>query len=692
MQRIPRVLVAIAFVVGCGHRANTNNMLADSNLGDPDSSPDSNRGGVDSNLVDAGPCGLTSCAAQNAQCGPIGDGCGAGTIDCGGCPTGQTCGGGGTLFQCGSGGGACSPRTCQQANATCGPVGDGCGGLTPNCGTCTAPQTCGGGGMPNQCGCTNLCLDINACTGMPHTTIDGFISAPGHAANTGWVNNAPANNAWIPDPIYGALVYIPNSTNGTLDPIPDGVAGANACPQCADLVSGQPLIVATTDATGYFKLDNVPCGVTVPVVFQLGKWRREIFLSNVACCANTRLTDDQRHLPRNHTEGNIPLTAIATGHVDDIECVLRKVGIDDAEFANPSGGGRVVFYQNNGARVDTNTPAAATLYTSAGELAKHDITIMSCEGQENQTEQADAASQQRFVDYSNAGGRVFATHFSYVWLTNDGLGGTHQDTAPDPFDKTAAWDVNQNTNDSTFSAFVDTSLQGDAVTQTRRIAFAEWLVNIGASMTNGRVPVGVVREDFDAVNPRAQRWVYFDKHADSTNPWTAPLHYTFDTPVTFPPDPPPAKLCGRVLYSDFHVENASVSTTTSFPAECKKAALTPQEQTLEFMLFDLASCVGPAVSTCTAVTCQQQGYNCGLQGDGCGGTIDCGTCPMGQTCGVGGPGVCGGATCKPRTCLEASAQCGIIGDGCGSTVDCGPCTSPLTCGGGGQANQCGAVF
>src|SRR5262249_7389564 len=29
----------------------------------------------------------------------------------------------------------CSPRTCTQANANCGPVGDGCGGIL-DCGTC----------------------------------------------------------------------------------------------------------------------------------------------------------------------------------------------------------------------------------------------------------------------------------------------------------------------------------------------------------------------------------------------------------------------------------------------------------------------------------------------------------------------------------------------------------------------------
>ncbi len=36
------------------------------------------------------------------------------------------------------------------------------------------------------------------------------------------------------------------------------------------------------------------------------------------------------------------------------------------------------------------------------------------------------------------------------------------------------------------------------------------------------------------------------------------------------------------------------------------------------------------------VTCASEGANCGLLDDGCGGELDCGTCPGGQTCGGGG--------------------------------------------------------
>jgi hypothetical protein len=47
--------------------------------------------------------------------------------------------------------GKCTPLTCKAQGFNCGSAGDGCGGLL-NCGTCVAPETCGGGGVAEVCG------------------------------------------------------------------------------------------------------------------------------------------------------------------------------------------------------------------------------------------------------------------------------------------------------------------------------------------------------------------------------------------------------------------------------------------------------------------------------------------------------------------------------------------------------------
>jgi RHS repeat-associated protein len=55
---------------------------------------------------------------------------------------------------CGHHGGTeCSPKACQDSDANCGILEDGCG-ATLDCGACTAPETCGGGGHANVCGVT----------------------------------------------------------------------------------------------------------------------------------------------------------------------------------------------------------------------------------------------------------------------------------------------------------------------------------------------------------------------------------------------------------------------------------------------------------------------------------------------------------------------------------------------------------
>jgi alpha-tubulin suppressor-like RCC1 family protein len=45
----------------------------------------------------------------------------------------------------------CMPTSCATAGKNCGAIADGCGGEV-DCGTCVAPQTCGGAGTPNMCG------------------------------------------------------------------------------------------------------------------------------------------------------------------------------------------------------------------------------------------------------------------------------------------------------------------------------------------------------------------------------------------------------------------------------------------------------------------------------------------------------------------------------------------------------------
>jgi hypothetical protein len=69
-------------------------------------------------------------------------------------------------------------------------------------------------------------------------------------------------------PVYGAVVYVPETELAPLTP------GAS----CGCDISGEPISSALTDPSGRFVLENVPVGDDVPIVVQVGDWRREVTL------------------------------------------------------------------------------------------------------------------------------------------------------------------------------------------------------------------------------------------------------------------------------------------------------------------------------------------------------------------------------------------------------------------------------
>jgi chitinase len=74
--------------------------------------------------------------------------------------------------------------------------------------------------------------------------------------------------------------------------------------------------------------------------------------------------------------------------------------------------------------------------------------------------------------------------------------------------------------------------------------------------------------------------------------------------------------------------------------------------------------------SCTPSTsCSAKGATCGSIFDGCN-TVSCGTCSAGNTCNSSNQCV---ASCTPKTCAQLSASCGSPSDGCGGTLNCGSC-------------------
>jgi hypothetical protein len=119
-----------------------------------------------------------------------------------------------------------------------------------------------------------LVFEQPACADGVTTTISGTVYAPSGTL-----------------PLYNAMVYVPRVE---LAPFTPGVS-------CSCEVSGEPIVATITDSSGHFVLENAPVGEAIPLVIQVGKWRRTFQLGAVSSCSETVVPDKTLLLPRNQS-------------------------------------------------------------------------------------------------------------------------------------------------------------------------------------------------------------------------------------------------------------------------------------------------------------------------------------------------------------------------------------------------------
>src|SRR6185503_2663436 len=182
------------------------------------------------------------------------------------------------------------------------------GGLTiTDSGVSITPGEAGNGGSGP---CTGLWCNIASCDGGAKTTIAGSVYDPAGK-----------------NPLYNAFVYIPVDPTAAL---PTFTSGAS-CDTCAGTGTISAISMAQTGPDGKFTLStNVPSGTNIPLVVQMGKWRRKVLLPTVTSCTNNVISPANSRLPKNRTDGaggfaDIPKMALASGSADPFECLLLKV-------------------------------------------------------------------------------------------------------------------------------------------------------------------------------------------------------------------------------------------------------------------------------------------------------------------------------------------------------------------------------
>ena len=283
------------------------------------------------------------------------------------------------------------------------------------------------------------------------------------------------------NPLYNVLLYVPNTALG---PISTGAS----CDRCDSPISGTPVAAALSGPDGKFKIMNAPSGTNIPLVIQIGKWRRKIILPAVTKCQDNAFNDPSTvRLPRSMSDRgagdavgdvHMPQIALSTGHSDALDCLLRKIGIADAEFTPDSGGGRVHMYVGGTdvaskgtdrlASGATFASAYGTLFPNYGKMTGYDMIMLQCEGaQLESSKQPYVGNMKRYADH---GGRVFADHLHSYWIRS-GL---------PPWPATANWIGVGKDLPSPVNASVDTSFP-------KGMALSQWLTATGASTTPGQI-------------------------------------------------------------------------------------------------------------------------------------------------------------------------------------------------------------
>jgi hypothetical protein len=377
------------------------------------------------------------------------------------------------------------------------------------------------------------------------------------------------------NPIPHAFVFVPTDPNGK---IPAVTPGAKTCDTC-DLPIGSYVAATVSDATGSFSLKGIPAGTRIPIVVQLGKWRREVFVTTTAC-QNTALTPEDTRLPAAQTEGDMPAMALVTGGADNLGCLVRRFGISAQEFKAPHAGGRLDVYKglptsviaglsigapglSSGTAGDCTSTSANCVWNSKSSLEAYDLVLLACQGSTYDTAvdagtagaNVTTAAKQAMHDWLAEGGKVFATHYHYTWFMN----------GPSDFQGIATWLGSSSANgQGTYT--VETSFPKAQDLETE-LADAGLTTSGGLSMTS-------VATSVSSVNSPALAWIKDPSNQDTK-------FFTFTTPVG-------SGACGKTAFTDVH---AGGTPAGDLPASCTSGALTAQERALELLFFDLSACV-----------------------------------------------------------------------------------------------------
>jgi hypothetical protein len=344
-------------------------------------------------------------------------------------------------------------------------------------------------------------------------------------------------------PIAGAAVYVPGGD-------PDELPTTGECGECID---GDALLAsARTAPDGTFTLSGHFGGSTTIVVDQ-GLFQR-VARIELAPCETNDVDPDATRLPRNAGEGRVPAMTVVEGLYDDLEGVLRRLGLD----------GLITVLSNDDEIV-------RGFLGDVERLRTQDLVLVNCGNYA--TETADSTIFDALRAYVGEGGRLFVTDQSYRGV--EGPFPTALDFAGGDVDGLS--DVVEPRSEANVG-----SLEGESASAVDP-TFRAWLEATG-SLVGGRLPIaGGAGGGFAvmmAAAPEVDVYVegevtYLDRPMGSVaGRAVLPLMVGF------------ASGCGRVGFSSIHTVDEEVDPFGPLP---------PREQILAYLLFQLGTCIDDPV-------------------------------------------------------------------------------------------------
>lgn len=396
------------------------------------------------------------------------------------------------------------------------------------------------------------------------------------------------------DPVPGALVYVPT----TLVDYPPQVS----CEVCGD-TEATAKVSTTTSPDGRFTLARVPTakdqppGTVVTVVVQKGRFRRVSQVPIQSPCGRNDLAADAAfRLPKRHVPPaeHLPKIAVAVGLYDQMECVLRDMGLDEDQFGPPSETTRIHLYEGTHHENVVPLPPFSQLLNDSDLLHTYNVVFVNC-GNEAEALLGQAEIRDRLASYVAAGGRLYVTDQAYDFV---------EQVFPAPIDF-APGQSSAGGSEEANAAEVGDEMEGIEA-QVADEALLTWLRAVeeraNLSILTGVDTVHITHflaywamQLAVAADPAVKAWI----HGPVTGEGGAlsgdlPLTTTFDH-----------EQCGRVLYSSYHTLGRSgglcgypdfgFPACAPFPEYCRNdtATLTPQERVLEYLIFHVADCVAP---------------------------------------------------------------------------------------------------